>query len=102
MQASGNELAVEVPDREAKIFKIKLGRHARRHIKRVDVSKKMPANAVSVYQLQDVRLLFDLLAMTVAKKRRIVILCPSKRWIIYLKISKNVIIKSVFARSKTR
>ena len=59
----------------------------------------MPADAISVYKLQNVRLLLDLIGdAIVAEKRRVVILCPAKRRIIQLQIAKDPVIKFVLAR----
>src|SRR5205085_612954 len=60
MQASRDELAVEVPDREAKILEIKLRLMMRSHVERIDIGKQMPTRPVGIDKLQDIGLLFRL------------------------------------------
>ena len=62
VQAAGDKFAVEVPDRQAKILEVELGRVMRSHVQRIDICEHVAADTIGVYQLQNVGLFLDLLA----------------------------------------
>ena len=99
VQAARDEYAVEVPDREAKIFEIELGRVMRDHVERVDIGEQMAADTVRIDQLEHVRLFLDLCPFA-AEEGRIVVLGPSHRRIVDLKIRKDLVVKCVLASQK--
>src|SRR5829696_6866308 len=72
-----------------------------RHPERVDVGKQMTADAVGVYHLQHVRLLFSLLSKTIAaEQRRVEILRPTQRREVYLQVIKDLVVESVLPDKK--
>ena len=98
VQAAGDEFAIEVPDGQAEIFEIELGRVMRRHVERIDVSEQMAANAIRVDQLQNIGLFLGLFAERSPPKRgRIVILGPAERRIIDLEIGEDAVVKTMLA-----
>ena len=61
-EAVGEELAIQVPDREAVSFGFEFGVFVNRdHVERVDVGDQMAAHAVGVDEFEDARLFLDLL-----------------------------------------
>ena len=88
---------------KSKFSKSSSGDVMRSHIERINVGEQMPANAVSVDELQNLRLFFGLFAeMVAAEKRRIIIFRPAKRRIIDFQIVENLVVKIRAARLEIR
>ncbi len=68
-QAAGDELAIEIPDRQAVSFDIEFRMIEHRHrVQRIDVGDQMAAHAIGVDQLDHARFFDGLLAHLVARQ----------------------------------
>ena len=94
VQPARDKFAIKVPDRQAKVFEVKLSIVMSRHVERIDVGQQVPACAVGIDQLKDISLFFGLLSKPVTpQQRRVEILCPSNRRKIDLKIAEDRVVE---------
>ena len=63
-ESAGNELAIEIPNRQSVSFNIEFGVIKHRHrVQRIDVGDQMPAHAIGVDQLDHARFFGSLFAI---------------------------------------
>lgn len=60
VKPAGDQVRGPDPKLSTEIFEVQFGRVVSCHVERIDIAERLSANAVSVYQLQNIRLFFDL------------------------------------------
>src|SRR5215813_11940545 len=101
-QTTGDELAIEVPNREAIGFYVQLRMVQQRHrVQRIDVSDQVTTNPIRIDQFHHARLPHGLfLRLVGAAKERIAIDIPAQRWIRNIQIAKDVVVKIILANEQ--
>src|SRR5205085_3395265 len=101
-QAARDELAIQVPDRQAVSFNVQLWviLHGQR-VQRIDVCDQMSAHAIRIDQLKHARLFDDVLALMVAaEERRVVVARPTHRLVRNAEVAEDVDIKILLAQQQ--
>ena len=98
VQAACDELAVEVPDRQAEVLEVELPLMLVSYSSGSISREQVAADAIGVDQLQNVRLLLGLLGEAVAsKQRRIKVFRPPQRTLIDIEVIEDLVVKAVLA-----
>src|SRR5215510_2458849 len=94
-EAVREELAIEVPDREAVCLGVEFGVLVdRNHVERIDVGDQVAAHAIGVDEFEDAHLFFDLLLFAVdARQEGIHVYGPAQRLIGDVDVREDFVVK---------